>query len=323
LDNFAKIIISTRLNPESPAIRKWIQNPDKYSKYLDRNLLLLKMDIYSGKIPDYLTDEDHKRFDHQIRKEILAASDQEGNRGISGRMSLNIFNDFMATFNKNNKLITMEIVYNFFSQNEKLYKDIPIGFLSSLVDLYDYNVLQEVKEAIYYYNESQISRDIMNYLFFVNYETGDTEKCVYTGDTITVSEDFFKNFEAFFLGTTSLADQRKSFRMDVQKDYISKTIAREMNLDNKKLNETEQYKNLFEKYTKNLKENALAPYIDNDTFRRAVIDWGTASFNSYDDRMKRDVTLLIKNLISKFNYTEEGARQVSIYVLDKKLARKY
>jgi len=67
----------------------------------------------------------------------------------------------------------------------------------------------------------------------------------------------------------------------------------------------------------------LSPYTDNENFRRAILDFGEKSFKAYGDRLKRDVKLLIKNLIVKFNYTEIGAKKVCIYALDKKLADKY
>ena len=42
-------------------------------------------------------------------------------------------------------------------------------------------VLQEVKESLYYYNEEQIAREIQNYLFAINFETGMAVTCTYTG----------------------------------------------------------------------------------------------------------------------------------------------
>jgi hypothetical protein len=56
---------------------------------------------------------------------------------------------------------------------------IPDGFMDSLRRFYNYTVLQEVKESVYFYNESSISREIRNYLFAVNFEAGRTERCVY------------------------------------------------------------------------------------------------------------------------------------------------
>ena len=56
-----------------------------------------------------------------------------------------------------------------FSQdNRKLGEKIPPDFLDALDNLYDYRVLQEVKEAIYFYNREQLAEDIQDYLFAVS-----------------------------------------------------------------------------------------------------------------------------------------------------------
>jgi hypothetical protein len=92
---------------------------------------------------------------------------------------------------------------------------------------------------------------------------------------------------------------------------------------NKKLNETDQFKNLFEKYTKSLKENALAPYINNDSFRMAIKDFDTPSFRKYDSRLKKDIQQLLSQLVSRFNYEMEGAKQIALYALDKNIPAKF
>jgi hypothetical protein len=51
LHNFARVIISSRLNLRSEAMLEWIPDPEKYSRYCDKNLQLLKMEIYTGHIP--------------------------------------------------------------------------------------------------------------------------------------------------------------------------------------------------------------------------------------------------------------------------------
>lgn len=324
LTNFAKIIIASRLNKESPVINNWITDPLKYAKYVDDNSLLLKMDLYTGKIPNWLTDEDIKKFDKPTRKNLIIESETEGVNGFSGRQSLNIFNKFLTKFIRTDKMITMETVTKFFThKDEALAGKIPEGFIESLEDMYEYDILQEVKESVYYYNEKHISNDILNYMFSINFEPVVTEKCTYTGDIIEITEDYFTNFEVILLGVTSPLKERKAFRRDIQSEYISKTLAQEIRIEGKKITDTELYRTLFEKYTRNLKENALVPYYGNDNFRRAILEYGTANFEAYDERLKRDVKLLISNLKSKFKYTAESAIQVSIYVLDKDLAKKY
>jgi predicted Ser/Thr protein kinase len=324
LNNFAKIIISTRLDRDSSAMKDWIKSTDRYSKYLDKDLLLLKMELYSGQVPSWLSEEDVKRLNRRKKKEIFDASQNEGYKGISGRHSLIIFNELVTAYSESGKLITMDKLIEFFTQSkDRLIKDVPEGFIESLEKMYDYNVLQEVKEAIYYYNEAQLTRDIQNYLFAINFEPGVKKKSDFTGDVIEIDDDYFKNFEAMFLGTTSTQAEREAFRKDTQNEYVSKTLYSEMQQEGKSIEKTEQFKELFDRYTRNLKENALQPYVNNENFRRAIHDYGSKSFKAYDGRLKRDVELLLANLVKKFHYTKEGARQIALYVIDKDLLKEY
>ena len=324
LKNFTKIIIASRLNRFSPAINDWIKDPRQYEKYADDNLLLLKMELYTGKIPTWLSDEDIKKFDRLTRKDVIMESESEGLSGFSGRQSLNIFTNFITKFARPDKMITMDMVAKFFTQKEDFFNGkIPDGFIYALESMYEYDTLQEIKESIYDFNEDRISRDIQNYLFAINFEPSVKETCNYTGDEIEITEDYFSNFEAIILGTTAPVRERKSFRRDVQGEYISKTLSQEIRLDGKNITETELYQNLFEKYTRNLKENALAPYVGNDNFRRAIQEYGTANFDSYDEKMKRDIKLMLTNLKNKFKYSLDGAIQVSLYVLDQNLAKRF
>jgi len=100
LQNFAKVIISSRLKPRSEALLEWIGEPGKYGLYCDLNLQLLKMDIYTGIIPPWLKEEDRKKFTAKRRRRIIDESEYEGNRGFSGRDSIEIFNEFYSTYSK-------------------------------------------------------------------------------------------------------------------------------------------------------------------------------------------------------------------------------
>ena len=171
LHNFARVIISSRLNQKSEALLEWIGDPSKYRLYCDPNLHLLKMEIYTGYIPKWLSDEDRKGFTAKVRRKILAESETEGKKGFSGRDSIKIFNEFYSTCARVDKLINMSTLCNYFTKiRADLSEAIPQGFLESLLRMYDYTVLQEIKESLYNYNEAQISRDIQNYLFAVNFE---------------------------------------------------------------------------------------------------------------------------------------------------------
>ncbi len=140
LENFAKVIISSRLNAKSEGMAEWIPDSDKYRRYCDRNLLLLKMDIYAGLIPSWLSDEDRKNFAAKRRRRVIAESETEGDKGITGRDSIKIFNEFYTAYAKKGKPITMAMVYQFFQQASGAGGPIPDGFLDSLVRLYNYTV---------------------------------------------------------------------------------------------------------------------------------------------------------------------------------------
>lgn len=324
LENFARVIISSRLKLKSEALLEWIGNPEKYKIYCDENLQLLKMAIYSGHIPSWLSEEDRKKFTAKRRRRIIAESEKEGAQGFSGRDSIKIFNEFYSTYAKEDKLINMSFLYSFFHKVRKdLNESIPKGFLDSLLHMYNYTVLQEVKESLYYYNEEQISRDIQNYLFAINFETGSVERSRFTGDKIEVTENFFDNIETRLLGEDVIKDRRIAFRKETQKEYASETLPQEILLQGKSVTETKLYESMFDRYVYNLKEKALDPFLENENFRRAIKDYDKEAFKTYDKRIRNEVAFLINNLCNKYGYTQQGAKEVCIYVVDNDLAKKF
>jgi len=324
LHNFAKAIISSRLRTESEGLLEWINDPSKYNLYCDHNLHLLKMDIYTGLIPPWLTPEDRKRFSAKRRKAIIAESETEGDRGFSGRDSIKIFNEFFSIYKKSGKLINMDMLRSYFRERRKdLVILIPDGFIGSLINSYNYTVLQEVKESLYYYNEDRISRDVQNYLFAANFETGRTEKCIYTGENLEITEEFFKGIEHLILGTHVNEAQRTAFRKEVQNQYTSRTLTQEIMVEGKTIKETSIYKSLLERYIHNLKEKVMDPFLENDNFRNGIKDYATESFKSYDKRIREEVSFLIKNLSKKYGYTDQGAKEICIYVIDNNLAKTF
>ncbi|MBW1902625.1 MAG: serine protein kinase PrkA [Deltaproteobacteria bacterium] len=324
LENFARVIISSRLNLKSEALLEWIGKPEKYKLYCDENLQLLKMAIYSGHIPSWLSEEDRKQFTAKRRRRIIAESEKEGAQGFSGRDSIKIFNEFYSTYAKEDKLINMSFLYNFFNKVRKdLNELIPKGFLDSLLHMYNYTVLQEVKESLYYYNEEQISRDIQNYLFAVNFETGSVETCNFTGQKIEITESFFDDIEGRMLGDSVEKDKRSAFREETQKEYASETLPQEIMLQEKPVIETSLYESMLDRYVYNLKEKALDPFLENENFRGAIKDYNKDAFKTYDKRIREEVTFLIDNLCNKYDYTQQGAKEVCIYVIDNDLAKKF
>jgi len=324
LHNFARVIIASRLNTRSEGLLEWIGKPDKYRLYCDENLQLLKMEIYTGYIPKWLAEDDRKRLTAKRRARIIAESEAEGEHGISGRDSIKIFNEFYSTYAKGNKLINMSTLCNFFTKSRKeLNQMIPEGFLDSLLRMYDYTILQEVKESLYYYNEEQIARDIQNYLFAINFEPGTVETSTYTGERLEISEDFFDAIELRLLGASAGKFERMAFREDTQKEYTTRTLTQEIMLEDKPIVKTIIYKDLNERYVYNLKDKVLDPFLENENFRRGIKDYGDEDFKTYDKKIRDDVTYLINNLCDNYNYTQQGAKEVCIYVIDSDLAKKF
>ena len=324
LHNFARVIIATRLNIKSKALLDWIEDPDDYKLYCDENLQLLKMEIYTGHIPAWLSEEDRKRFTAKRRRDIIAESETEGSQGSSGRDSIKIFNEFYSTYAKDNKLIDMSMLSSFFAKMEKEQDvKIPKGFLDSLLCMYHYKVLQQVKEALYDYNEEQIGRDIQKYLFAVNFEIGSTETCHYTGEKLEITDAFLEQIENRLLGTKVERYKRLTFREETQKQYTTQTLTQEIMLEGKPLTETKLFQTLHERYVHNLKENVLAPLLENENFRRAIKDYDTDLFKTYDKRIQSDVAFLMNNLCEKYRYTKQGTKEVCIYVIDSDLAKKF
>ncbi|GFO58477.1 ATPase AAA [Geomonas silvestris] len=325
LHNFARVIISTRMNIKSDALLEWIGDPEKYRLYCDEHLQILKMEIYTGHIPEWLTEEDRKRLTAKRRKKIIAESEHEGDHGFSGRESIKIFSDFYAAYARKDKMINMSHLSTFFLRWRKELKElIPEGFMESLVHNYDFVVLQEVKEALYYYNEAQIERDTLHYMFAVNFEPGSVEICRFTGERLEITEEFLSAIEGRLLGQKADEESRQRFRRETQKEYTGRALTQEILVEGKKPQETALYQDLHDRYVYNLKEKVLEPFLENANFRRAIKDYDTEAFKTYDKRIRDDVSFLINNLSSdKFKYTKQAAKEICVYVIDNDLARKF
>jgi predicted Ser/Thr protein kinase len=323
LHNFARVIISSRLNLRSEAMLEWIPDPEKYSRYCDKNLQLLKMEIYTGHIPEWLSEEDRKALTAKRRRRIIGESETEGRQGISGRDSIKIFNTFYTTYAKSGEMINMSMLCKFFHGQKELKASIPEGFLDSLLLLYDFSILQEVKESLYYYNEEQIHRDILHYMFAVNFEAGAIETCQFTGEKVYVTEDLLDGFERRMLGEKAERTRRLNFRRETQKEYTSRTITQEIMVAGTPPTQTHLFQSLKERYIYNLKEKVLDPFLENENFRRAIKDYDEEDFKTYDKRIREDVTFLINNLMKRYRYTEAGAKAICIYAIDSDLARKF
>lgn len=335
LDNFARVIISTRMELRCEPLETWIpySNLQRYNKrhYCDENGILLRMEVYGGIIPTWLSEEDKKKFTAQIRRDLIAFGEEEGEKGFSGRDSLRFFGQLINFYGpksnepkkSNSNLINMANVADYFKfkiDKESRSKISP-NFISSLVDWYDYTVLNEVKEALYFYNKERIQKDILNYLCAVNYDSdGRKVQCQYTGEEIEVTPEFFKMVGSYITGQQMQEYEALKYARDIQKRY-TEMIARE---PGKKITETELYVNLFNSYVRNLKENALKPFVGNDNFREAIKAFGNEElFKTFDTRIREHVSYMIQNMIERFGYTVQGAKEICFYVLDQNLVSKF
>ncbi|MCF8112349.1 MAG: serine protein kinase PrkA [Desulfotignum sp.] len=324
LDNFARIVVCTRSNKKSPALEDWIKKPEKYKNFCDDKLMLLKMEIFSGNIPKWLDDEDLRRLDQKRLKKIIAESEICGQEGLSGRDAIKIFDEFYSRYAKEDRLINMPDLCTFFKNLDSQPKKIlPEGFLSCLLRMYDYTVLQQVKESLYYYNEEQIVRDIKNYISAVTNELDSVVNCIFTKEELHVTEAFLESIENRLLAENLDKKNRQQIRHDVLKEYTTRSLTHEIMIQGKDITETRLFESLHEKYVHNLKKRVLEPFIDNENFRNAIKDFDTEKFRTHDKRIKKDVTFLIDNLSAKFGYTSQGADEVCIYVIDNDLANKF
>ena len=83
------------------------------------------------------------------------------------------------------------------------------------------------------------------------------------------------------------------------------------------------YRELYNRYVFSLKDKVLEPFLKNANFRRALKDLGTDQFRTYDRRIREDITFLINNLVDRYGYSEQSAREVCIYVVDNELAEEF
>jgi len=324
LDNFARIIVCTRSGKRSAALEEWIDKPEKYKNFCDDKLMLLKMEIFSGNIPKWLDDEDLRRLDKKMLSQIIAESESYGKEGLSGRDSIKIFDEFYSKYAREDRLINMPDLCTFFKKRDTGSKKLlPEGFLSSLLRMYDYSVLQQVKESLYYYNEDQIIRDIKNYISAVTNELDSVVHCIFTKEALHVTAAFLESIENRLLSENLNKARRQEIRHDVLKEYTTRTLTHEIMIQGKDIVDTRLFSSLYERYVHNLKERVLEPFVDNENFRNAIKDFDTEKFRTHDKRIKKDVKFLIDNLSAKFGYTSQGANEVCIYVIDNDLAKKF
>lgn len=308
IDCFSRIIISSRMDCENnPIVNNWIKSPAKYIDMCDSTLLILKMEIYSGDIPEWLEEEDVQNFSYNIRKKIIESAEEEGTYGISDRKAIEIFGNLMQYYNKDKSYISFEKMkdYIYYNLSEEIFNKIPELFIESVERFYIYTVVEQIKESIFRKNKEKIKNDIKNYLFSLYYNENDEVYIKETGDTIKINNSFYKGIEEVIWGKSS-----KTLRENIFKKFVSELI------NNEDIEKTQQFKKLYDSYTKGLKDKTISSFLTNKAFRSAIMDYNTDAFNSYDKKIKIDVDNLIQNMIKNYNYTIDSAKEVCMYIFD-------
>lgn len=167
MENFAKIIIATRLQKDSKSIHNWIADPSKYPKFIDKYFLHLKLLLYSGEIPKWLQQDDIKHLDKKVINNIIIESENDGFSGISGRQSTQLLGEALEKFTDETIVTTDDVMQFFQKSNIKEIKELLENFIQFIASYYNFKVLQEVKESIYYYNQEEIESQIANYLYAI------------------------------------------------------------------------------------------------------------------------------------------------------------
>lgn len=327
LENFAKIVLASRIKSDSRPIKNWIKDYRAYEKFCDADYLILKMDLYTGKIPEWLTKEDRLALKADVRKSIIAESEADGHQGFSGRESLAIFNDFYTPFSKKRPITMRHLAEFFLDENADLRQSIPRDFIRHLTDLYDFIVLKEVKDSMYSYNEEEISRSILNYLVAITMNVGDSFKNPFLKqEEFVVTQDFFDIVEQHLMigrSDKNSRDGRERFRKAAIVEYARETLVREIQLEGKQITETKQFQEMFSQFTRSARENVLEPYLGNSNFRLAIKEYDTPDFDKYDSKIRDRVTHLFTNLRDKYGYALECAKAVVLYVFDNDLGKKF
>lgn len=336
LENFAKVIVSTRMKEDCPPLKGWIKDwatsifTWKYQKYCDKAGKLLRMDIYSGKLPLWLFDEDRRRLDLPQKREILLfpvkegvpVKEREGMGGFDGRTSIQLFENFFNLYRSGWKLIRMDNVADYFREkiDTQFRSKITSDFIDGVVNYYDYEAVSELKEALYFYDEKQIAQDILHFIWASAHKIGEKVTCPWTKKEFEVTQGFLRETAIRLTGKSFLSDiELKNYVLDIQNKFSVAT----MQGDTREITKSELYQYLLQNYIKNLKEKVLEPFIDNRNFLAAIHAYGTKEFEAFESRIKDQIKQMIGKLMEKFGYTMEGAKELAIYVLERKIPKKF
>lgn len=163
-----------------------------------------------------------------------------------------------------------------------------------------------------------MTEDVLHYFWAIDYDVGTKMVCPYTGKEVEITKDFFKFMATRLAGKEMTDAQAEQFAQETQKKSV--TIRAREGIT---IREMDLYRDLMDAYRINLKEKVLQPFVKNENFREAIKSFGKPEFDTFDSRLKEHVVHMIHTLVTKFGYTEQGAKEICLYVLDKNLHGKF
>ncbi len=338
-ENFARFIISSRIKGVSKPIKNWLgeKGLQDYNErnFCDEEGLTVAMDISEGIIPKWLDKPHIDSFTKPRRLDVLDKIQDSAKSGISDRDAIDFFGKLLGWFDvrikkdvgeaKNEesiRLIEMSDLEDFLfggDSKEDFLNKVPDTFWEEITFIYQKNLTNTIKKALYRYNTDKLEEDIIHYLRALLMDPDEIEIFEFTGKEIEASESFLSTIENVLAGEKLNQEARKTIRKNIT-EKLSRVIATTLD-DWGQVKETEVFKALYRMYTENIKKDVLAPFTHNENFGRAIKDFGTKEFESYDKKIKEDVAYLIKNLAENFGYsTEDAARQICEYFVREDLA---
>lgn len=325
IEAFAKTIVSSRINNmRSDAVHGIIGSvADKYKMYSDPNYVLLRMEIFAGSLPSWMSEDDKKRFTKEKIKEIVEEFPEDGTKGISGRDA----NHYLMTLlNERNRILQkdahtpmgMTTLVRFIRENMKntLLKS---EFVDALEQSYHYDILQQVNQSLFYLNEENVVADIADYLVALPREGEEPIESPYTQRLIRPSQEFLGEIER----KLDIPQENSKSRREILRKTLARIYQENGTMGFTELCEQQLFKDLKDTYMHTIRTNTLKSYHALDTLREAVNDLETGNFQTYEERVRKDVSRMLGNLMRKHEYSKHGAQQIVLYTIDNKLHEKF
>jgi predicted Ser/Thr protein kinase len=324
--SLAKIIVSSRLKIATlQSLYNFMKDKkSEYKDFLDANMLTLRTELYSDRFPNWIKPEHKNKVKPNFFKQLFDESrtHKEGFFGISGRKSLNIMNDLVNISTRQKEKYRRYIDMDVLIERLKEEKEINVNVLNAFRNIYDFNVTQTVKTGIFQYREKMIENDIKNYLFGISQAVGFKGKNPFTQEVIKVTDEWINDLEKKISG---LSDKKEllEFRNQNLNLFSAVTLTHDIHLKKKKLEETKQFVDLQSNYVNLLRKDVFQHIGSPDKIKRAIETFGTEEFKIYDERIQIAVTKLLENLQKDKEYQRDGAIQISLYVINHELYKKY